>query len=178
LLLRARLGDRDAFEHLFERLTCSLRRWARGRLPRWARQRADTGDVVQDAVTEALPRLATFEPRRQKALQSYLRKAVMNRVRDEIRWAARRKRTVPIESIDLTAPVSLFDQAVDDEQRARYRAALGRLENADRELLVASLELGYSYEQVALATGRSSPDAARMAIRRALLRLAKEMEPR
>lgn len=121
--------------------------------------------------------MATFEPRRQKALQSYLRKAVMNRIRDEMRWAGRRERPVSIDSIDLTAPVSLFDQAVGEEQRARYRAALERLEPRDRELLVASLELGYSYEQVALATGRSSPDAARMAIRRALLRLAKEMEP-
>jgi RNA polymerase sigma factor (sigma-70 family) len=178
VLLRARLGDREAFEHLFGRLTCSLRRWARGRLPGWAGQRADTGDVFQDAATKALPHLGTFEPRRRKALQSYLRKAVMNRVRDEMRWAGRRAGTVSIESIDVTAPVSLFDETVDQEQKARYRAALEALEPADRELLVASLELGYSYEQVALATGRSSPDAARMAIRRALLRLAKEMGAR
>ncbi len=58
----------------------------------------------------------------------------------------------------------------------RYEAALARLSDADRELIVASVELGYSYEQLAEATGRASPDAARKAARRALVKLAEEME--
>ena len=41
--------------------------------------------------------------------------------------------------------------------------------------MVARLELGYNYSQIALAAGRPSVDAARMAVRRALLRLAEEM---
>jgi RNA polymerase sigma factor (sigma-70 family) len=153
-----------------------LRRWAHRRLPRWARQRADTSDIAQQSLLETLKRLDSFEPRRQEALQSYLRKTILNRIRDEMRWAARRRPTVSIDSCDLTAPDAVFDQAVGDENKVRYRVALERLEPADRELIVASLELGYSYEQVAVATGRKSPDAARVAIRRALLRLAAEMD--
>jgi RNA polymerase sigma-70 factor (ECF subfamily) len=174
LLRRARAGDRAALEELFERLGTSLRRWGRGRLPRWARARADTGDIVQDALAHALGRLQYFEPRQRQALRAYLRRAVMSRIRDEVRWAARRER-VDIDDVDLTDPVSLFDHAADQENVGRYRAALARLDPAEREVLVARLELGYSYEQVALATGRPTPDAARVAIRRALLRLAAEI---
>jgi RNA polymerase sigma factor (sigma-70 family) len=174
LLLRARKGDREALDLLFARVASPLRRWARGRLPRWARQRADTEDLVQDALAQAFVRLEHFEPRRQKALQAYLRQAVVNRIRDELRWA-RRRPIVELESLDLTAPVSLFEQAVEQENGARYQAGLARLLPEDQELIVARLELGYSYEQVALATGRATPDAARMAVRRALLRLAAEM---
>ncbi len=58
----------------------------------------------------------------------------------------------------------------------RYEAALARLSDTDRELIVASVELGYNYEQLAEATGRRSADAARKAARRALIKLAEEME--
>ncbi|OFV88038.1 MAG: hypothetical protein A2V74_07095 [Acidobacteria bacterium RBG_16_70_10] len=55
------------------------------------------------------------------------------------------------------------------------RQALANLRPEERELVVARLELGYSYAQITVATGRPSPDATRMAVRRALLRLAEEM---
>jgi RNA polymerase sigma factor (sigma-70 family) len=174
LLRKARAGDREALENLFARVGPSLRRWARGRLPRWARARADTGDVVQDALIHALGRLHYFEPRQRKALRAYLRQAVLNRIRDEIRWAGHH-RVVDIDDVDLTAPVSLFDHVNDRENLARYRRALATLSSEDQELVVARLELGYSYEQVALVTGRPSPDAARVAIRRAIVRLAGEI---
>jgi DNA-directed RNA polymerase specialized sigma24 family protein len=57
----------------------------------------------------------------------------------------------------------------------RYEAALARLSDVDRELIVASVELGYTPAQVAEATGRASAEAARKAARRALLKLAEEM---
>ena len=62
-----------------------LRKWARGRLPQWARSLADTQDLVQDAVMRALPKLESFEVRHPGALQSYLRQAVQNRIYDEVR---------------------------------------------------------------------------------------------
>jgi DNA-directed RNA polymerase specialized sigma24 family protein len=40
---------------------------------------------------------------------------------------------------------------------------------------VGRLELDYSYEQLAAATGRRNPDAVRIALRRAVLRLAERM---
>ena len=61
------------------------------------------------------------------------------------------------------------------EREQRLRQALANLRPEERELVVARLELGYSYAQITVATGRPSPDATRMAVRRALLRLAEEM---
>jgi RNA polymerase sigma factor (sigma-70 family) len=164
LLLRARQGDRGALEHLYERLAPGLMRWARGRLPRWARGMADTADVVQDTLVNALRGLEGFEPRRRKALQAYLRQAVRNRIRDEIRRSERRPRSVPLEDAGVASPVSPvspLEFVMEAENVERYRRALARLDESDRELVVARLELGYTYEQVALIARKASPDAAR-----------------
>ena len=45
----------------------------------------------------------------------------------------------------------------------------------EREAIVARVEMDSSYEAVAQALGKRTPDAARMAVSRALLRLAEEM---
>jgi RNA polymerase sigma-70 factor (ECF subfamily) len=57
----------------------------------------------------------------------------------------------------------------------RYEAALKRLRDQEREAIVARIEMGLSYDEVAAALKRPSADAARMLVGRALLRLAKEM---
>ena len=61
------------------------------------------------------------------------------------------------------------------DDRRRYLVALERLRREDRELIVGALELGYSYEQLAVAVGKRSAESARIAVRRALARLAIEM---
>ncbi len=167
---RARQGGPHVSKALFERLRGFLRQWAHGRLPRWVRERGSTS-----ANARTITEIGTFEPRRQQALEGYLRKTIMNRIADETRGAAHGRPAVSVDSLDPAAPSPMFDQAVYDENIGRYRTALERLDPADRELIVASLELGYTYEQVALATRRRSRDAARAEIRGALLRLAAEM---
>jgi DNA-directed RNA polymerase specialized sigma24 family protein len=57
---------------------------------------------------------------------------------------------------------------------ARYRAALAALSPVDQELIVAHVELDYNHEQLGCMLGRSR-DAARMALRRAVGRLADRM---
>src|SRR5687767_3043620 len=89
LLERARAGDQGALEHLFTRHLKPLQRWARGRLPGWARDHADTDDLVQDTLLQTFRRLDDFEPRRVGALQAYLRQAVLNRIRNELRRKGR-----------------------------------------------------------------------------------------
>jgi DNA-directed RNA polymerase specialized sigma24 family protein len=56
----------------------------------------------------------------------------------------------------------------------RYRAALDRLGARDRELIVAHVELDYTHEQLGCMIGRSR-NAARMALHRAIGRLARQM---
>jgi RNA polymerase sigma-70 factor (ECF subfamily) len=177
LLSRARRGDASALNRLFHRLLPGLRRWARGRLPRWARGRLDTEDLVQEAFVNLFRRLGSIEPRRHHALRVYLQESIRNRICDEVRRAGRVEVAPEMTPDCPDLGSSPFDRAVASESSARYRQALARLEAAEQELIVGRLELDLSYDQLALATGRPSPDAARVAVRRALLRLAEEIEP-
>jgi RNA polymerase sigma-70 factor (ECF subfamily) len=176
LLRQARQGDRDALDALFARHAPGLRRWARGRLPRWARGVADTADLVQDVLLNAFRRLDAFEARRKGALQAYLRQAIQNRIHNEFRTFTRRAPHDPLDTDRVDDAPSPFDRAVDAETTARYKTALARLDNADRELIVGRIELDYSYDQLAAACGRPTAESARLAVRRALLRLAAEMD--
>src|SRR6266496_3663361 len=101
LIQRFRSGDKQALELLFARHLPRLQRWAKGRLPRWARDVADTQDLVQETLLQTFNRLDVFEPTREGALQAYLRQAVMNRIRDEIRRAARRPAHAELEGTEV-----------------------------------------------------------------------------
>jgi len=175
LLHRARRGDKEALDALFARLLPSLRRWAHGRLQRGARDISDTADLVQLAVVGALRHLGHFEPRRRDALRAYLHQAIRNRVKDELRRNARRPPHVSVDGADVAGGASPFAVLLSAEQEQHLRRALASLRPEERELVVARLELGYSYAQITVATGRPSTDAARMAVRRALVHLAEEM---
>ena len=83
-LAQAKAGNQGAIELLLQRCLPPLRRWARGRLPSYARDLAETQDLVQEAALRTLHNLANFEAHHQGALQAYLRQAVANRIRDEI----------------------------------------------------------------------------------------------
>jgi RNA polymerase sigma-70 factor (ECF subfamily) len=176
LLERVRAGDADALDRLYRRYLPSLRRWAHGRLPRLARALCDTDDLVQDTLMQTLRRLDAFEPRFDGALQAYLRQALVNRVRDQLRRAAVAPAPGTVPEDYPAALASPLEQAIGGELAARYEAALERLRPEERELIVARVEMGDSYQQIAEALGKSSPDAARMAVARALVRLAEEMD--
>jgi RNA polymerase sigma-70 factor (ECF subfamily) len=176
LLGRAKAGDRDALEQLFARHLPPLQRWARGRLPSWARQLADTDDLVQEALTQTFKRIDEFEPRNVGALQAYLRQAVVNRVRDELRRTARQPPAADIEALDLEGGDSPLAQAIGREGLERYRNALERLKPVERELVIAKVEMGYSYSELADLLDKPTADAARKAAQRALVRLAEEMQ--
>jgi RNA polymerase sigma-70 factor (ECF subfamily) len=175
LLARMRGGDRQALEQIFERCLPPLRRWARGRLPRYARDLLETEDLVQETVLHALRHLDGFEPRHQGALQAYLRQAVANRIRDELRRHARRPAPTALDEERPDPGASPLEEAIGHEALDRYEAALQRLRDADREAIVARIELQGSYQELAAALGKPSPDAARVAVTRALARLVEEM---
>src|SRR5438105_3757437 len=89
LIERARQGDAAAREMLAKRYLPALRRFAHGRLPAGTRSVFDTDDLVQVSVMSALNRLDGFDRRHPGSLLSYLRKIVLNRIRDEARKQAR-----------------------------------------------------------------------------------------
>ena len=135
----------------------------------------ETQDLVQNAVLRAIPRLKTFEALHPGALQAFLRQAVANEIIDEIRKVKRRPEPVPIVA-DLKAhEPSPLEQAIGREGFERYEAALARLKPADREAIIARMELQQSYEEVAIALAKPNANAARAAVKRAIERLLREM---
>jgi RNA polymerase sigma factor (sigma-70 family) len=176
LLARAQAGDEEALNQLFERHIPLLKRWASGRLPRWARQVADTSDLIQETVIATLRNLPSFEVRGHGALQAYLRQALINRVRNEMRRALLRP---PANEIDSQFPhegTSPLEAAIGSQTLARYEAALARLTEEEREAVVTRVELGLSYAEIAQVLGKPSGDAARMTVVRALVKLARQMD--
>jgi len=175
LVERAKAGDDESLNRLFARFLPSLRRWASGRLPRWSRDLMDTDDLVQETVVRAVKRLDRFESRHEGALQAYLRQAVVNRIRDEIRRTKRSPAATELDDNESDRGASPLETAIGAEALERYEAALARLRPEEREAIVARVEMDGSYQEVAQALGKPSADAARMAVSRALLRLAEEM---
>jgi RNA polymerase sigma factor (sigma-70 family) len=176
LFQRASDGDRHAADLLFARYAPALQRWARGRLPRWARDIADTSDLVQDAMLQTFRNLARVEYRGTGALHAYLRQAVLNRVREELRRRGSRPEREALDPSMPEADASPLERAIGRQQLARYEAALEKLDVEDREAVIARLEWGLSHRDIADALGKPSPDAARMTVARALARLAREMD--
>jgi RNA polymerase sigma-70 factor (ECF subfamily) len=175
LLRRARAGDSQALDRLFRRYLPSLHRWAHGRIPGWARNSVDTTDVVQETVLQTIRNLGSFEPQREGALLGYLRRSLLNRIRDRFRYAARHPTPAELDELIADGGASPLALAIEEEDRRHYQEALGRLAPGDREAIVGRIELGYSYEQLAFVLKKPTPGAARVAVRRALLRLSDEM---
>lgn len=175
--MRARRGDRSAAGALFARWFPWLRRRTRGRLPGWARGAADTSDLVQEVLLHTVRRLTGFESTSSVAFRAYLLRAVERRIRDEMRRVVRRGPQDELDADELpSAGPSPLQQAIDGEAWERYLRALGRLTARERRLIVGRAELGYSFRQLALVDERVSAEAARKALRRALVRLSQEMD--
>ena len=175
LLERARAGDKTAVETLFARYLPRLRRWASGRLPRWARDIADTHDLVQETLLQTFKRVEAFEVRGEGAFQAYLRQAMLNRIRNELRRFGRRPEATNLDTQEPSDSPSPLEAAIGREAMERYDTALMTLTPEDRELVIAKLEMGYDYEELAAAFGRPSTDAARKAVQRATVRLVDAM---
>lgn len=175
LLRRAKQGDADALGSLMARYLPRLRSWASGRLPMRARSLLDTGDLVQETLLRTLERLDEVEVRGPGGFQAYVRAAVLNRIRDQIRWAARRPGAgEEPEMLQDPGPTPL-ELAIGSDVAARYERALATLPVEEQQLLHLRLELDYGFAEIAIMSGRPSADAARMAVNRALRKLAEEM---
>src|SRR5687767_5400808 len=176
LLERVRGGDDVALDVLLGRYLPRLQKWARGRLPRWARDVTDTDDLVQETLLRSFQQMERFEVRHEGALHAYLRQAVVNRIRDELRHKSRTPGHDELADEHADAAASPLDAAIGTEAMERYEAALTRLKSEEREAIIARVELGLSYQELAEALSKPSPDAARKTAELALVRLAEEMK--
>ena len=177
LLERVKSGDAEALDRIFARYLPALRRWASGRLPRWTRDLMSTDDLVQETFIRAMRGINRFEMRHEGALHGYLRQAIVNRVRDEVRRGKRTPAITELNDQQADHDATPLELAIGEEALQRYEAALTRLREEERQAVVARVEMGLSYQEIAEALGKPTAEAARMAVSRALMRLAREMEP-
>ena len=101
---------------------------------------------------------------------------MLNRIREELRRKGRRPEATDLDDIEIDSAESPLEQAIGREAVECYEQALARLKAEEREAIIARVEMGYSYEELAEALGKPTPDAARKAAQRALVRLAEEMK--
>jgi RNA polymerase sigma factor (sigma-70 family) len=175
LVRRARAGDRGAVEALIQRCLPSLTKWAHGRLPPAARGALDTGDLVQEAAMHAMAHLDTFEVRHVGAMQAYLRQSVTNRIIDEVRRVSRRPVSVELDADVPSDGGSPLELAIAGETYDRYRASLMGLKSRQREIVIARVEMQWTIADIEKRFGFPTLQAARMAVIRALKRLAAGM---
>ena len=175
LIRRIRAGEAGAREMLLRRFLPLLQRWAHGRLPRQMRDLNETDDLVQVTLVKALARIDQFEASGPGAFLAYLRQALLNQVRDEIRRHQRRPEhgEIDVELSDPQAP-ALIEQIVGSERVRAYEQALAALPKRQQGLIVMRVEFGMSYPEIA-AEVESTPDAVRVMVARAIVLLSKEL---
>ena len=175
LLLKVRAGDQVALEQLLDRYRASLRRWAHGRLPRWARDIADTEDLIQETLAQTFKHLPRIELSDEDALHAYLRQAILNRIRNELRRASRHPRRAELDPDAPGVSTSPLEAAIGAQRLERYEHALASLSVSDREAIIGRLELGLTFQELADAMRKPTANAARVAVTRALVRLIQLM---
>ena len=174
LLHRIRAGDQTALDELLARLLPRLRRWAHGRLPRASRGMLETGDIVQAVVSKAVRQFARLDVERSAVLGYYLRQAISNEIASQWRRADRTPQETTLGESLAADDTSPLDRLIGAERLQRYEAALLRLGEPDRNAIVGRFEFAYDYDDLARYLGKPSPEAARVAVHRAVKRLTEQ----
>ena len=106
---------------------------------------------------------------------AYFRQILRNLIVDKVRAAERVPVPASLDDRHADDTRSPLELALDREKLDRYDAALQRLKPRDAELIILRVEQQADYEEIVVFLGLPSANAARVAVRRALLRLAHEM---
>ena len=175
LLSQVRQGDSKAVEMLCKAYLPILTQWAHGRLPNYARQVSETNDLVQVTLIRALNNIQDFKLEREGAFIAYLRRILLNAIRDEIRKAYRQPVHEEVgENLPWHEP-SPVEKAIGREIVADYEKALTQLPELQREAVILRIEFGFSFPEIAAAIQCPSANAARMMVSRALVQVAENM---
>jgi RNA polymerase sigma-70 factor (ECF subfamily) len=189
LLDRVRGGDDAAVNSLLQRHREAIRRMIDRRMDRVVQRRVDASDIVQDVMLEANRRLGDYLSNPVMPFQLWLRQMARDRLID----AHRRHRVAATRSIDREVPLAaapvegapsgddVLDRVADreltpaaaatwHELERRFAAAVERLDEQDREIVLLRHFEHLSTAEAAAAIGLTKP-AAGMRYLRAMRRL-------
>lgn len=172
LIARAQRGDRSAFAALVRAHQNEVFTLAR----RLVGDPHLASDVAQEALIRAWRALPKF--RGEARLSTWLYRITVNTAWTHKKRASRHIATPIDETFELAAPEGADHPVVAGEMlelRGRLRAALDRLPEGQRHVVVLKDIHGWSHAEIAEATG-ISVTAAKVRLHRARARLAKDLE--
>lgn len=128
-----------------------------------------------DALLATIPRLREFDLRHEGALHAYLHQAVLNEIRNMIA-RAKRDPARPGSLPELADPApSPLEETMGHEAAGRDERGLAALVPEDEAAIRLRMEHGLPHDRIAEILGKPTGNAARMTVKRALLKLAREM---
>lgn len=177
----ARDGDRTALEALFERYAPWVLQTVALRLGRRRQDCEVLEDVVQEALLDAFRSIDGFRERSEGSFRNWLARIVENTTRDQERRRNAQKRgggkvrmfrdlsESGLEGADPPGRDESPSQVAGErENAALVEAALLRMGEKQREILILRDRCGMSFEEVASAIGLKNAESARTTYRRAL----------
>lgn len=186
LLRRWHAGDQQALAALLERHLAWIHEHVRMRLGPALRQKAESMDLVQDALVDVLRWGPKFTISDDLQFRALLARIVENAIRDQAehfgaqKRAAAKERGLPGDSVlDLDPPRGAVtrpsEAAVRQEGAVRIQLALKLLDPEDRQVILLRQEQELSFAAIGELLSISE-DAARFRFNRALPRLAKRVQ--
>ncbi len=185
LVRKAKAGDGNANDLLFERYIPRILRIVRARLGPGLRGRMESMDVVQEVMIRAVRCFDRFEARDEAAFLHWISKLVQNEIRDLADYNKAEKRNFAKEISPIEDPEnkrSLLSQLPADsiyrpsfqvqlkEDVLQLEKALDQLPETQREVIILRQYEGMSFKDVGEKIS-CSEDAARMQFARAMDKL-------
>jgi RNA polymerase sigma factor (sigma-70 family) len=186
LLAAAQAGDAEARERFFAAAYEPVLAIVRGRLGAGLRRYHESGDVVQEALLQALRSLPREGFADRQSLLAWLAALVENRLRDLAKFHGAQKRETGRERREASLDpdgLGLFEQeagagpasqAAAGEERDRLAAALRGMDSK-RARAIELRSRGLAWADVAEELGLPSEGAARMLHARALIELGRAL---
>jgi RNA polymerase sigma-70 factor (ECF subfamily) len=186
LVREATRGDPRALEALFERHLPGVLAFVRASAGSALLAREESLDLVQSACREVLRDLPGDGWRDEAGFRRWLYLAAERKILDRVRYHGREKRGAGRAGLTLSEAelgalsrgwadlASPSRHAIGREEVERLEAALARLAEADRRVILLARVVGLPHAAIAEELGTSEVNA-RSALRRALARLAIEL---
>ncbi|MEO0651000.1 MAG: sigma-70 family RNA polymerase sigma factor [Planctomycetota bacterium] len=187
LARRARDGESVLLDQLVARHYEAVRAIVRRRLGAELRRYHESGDIVQEALVQAVRSFDRYDLEDEQAFLRWIAGVVENRLRDLAKFhraqrrgagSERRAGSIELTETGLDTPADRpgpATQVIDGDRRERVRLAIGKLDERTRRLIEARLD-ERPWAAIAEEFGFPSEGAARMAWSRALVAMSRELE--
>ena len=182
LIARAKDGQTDAVNEVFERVGPRLHALVRLRLGPQLRGHIESVDIVQQTLLKAFQNLQGFEGQAETSLMAWLGAIAKNEIVDQARYLGRDRRdatkNVAVDDVgELVASQvrSEVSRLHLDAQTKRLETALEGLSEAHREVILLRRYEEFSFTEIGERMNKS-PDACRMLYARAMAALTVSMQ--